>query len=74
MFDCPECGKDLRRRGQWRFRSRAFCAELTCRRCKEDYNAREQISLKYEGLEVRKKLNEKKPPEEQPQTATVAEG
>ena len=74
VFDCPECGKELRRRGQWRFRSRAFCAELTCRRCKKDYNARVQFRLKYEGLEVRKKLNEKKPPEEQPQTATVAEG
>lgn len=73
-FDCPECGRELRRRGQWRFRSRAFCAELICRRCKKDYNARVQFRLKYEGLEVRKKLNEKKSPEEQPQTVTVAEG
>lgn len=73
-FDCPECGRELRRRGQWRFRSRAFCAELTCRRCKKDYNARVQFRLKYEGLEVRKRLNEKKPSEEQPQTAAVAEG
>lgn len=73
-FDCPECGRELRRRGQWRFRSRAFCAEFTCRRCKKDYNARVQFRLKYEGLEVRKRLNEKKPSEEQPQTAAVAEG
>ena len=58
-FDCPECGRELRRRGQWRFRSRAFCADLSCRRCKKDYNARVQFRLKYEGLEVRKKLNEK---------------
>ena len=73
-FDCPECGRDLRRRGQWRFRSRAFCAEFTCRRCKKDYNGRVQFRLKYEGLEVRKKLNEKKPPEEQPQPVVMAEG
>ncbi len=73
-FDCPVCGQGLRRRGQWRFRSRAFCAELSCRRCKKDYNGRVQFRLKYEGLEVRKKLNEKKPPEEQPQTVTAVEG
>lgn len=72
VFGCPECGRELRRCGQWRFRSRAFCAELTCRRCKKDYNARVQFRLKYEGLEVRKKLNEKKPPEEQPQNMVAA--
>lgn len=73
-FDCPVCGRDLRRRGQWRFRSRAFCAEFTCRACKKDYNGRVQFRLKYEGLEVRKKLNEKKPPEVQPQPVVMAEG
>ncbi len=63
-FDCPACGRDLRRRGQWRFRSRAFCAEFVCRRCKKEFNGRVQFRLKYEGLEVRKKLNEKQPPQE----------
>lgn len=72
-FDCPECGRDLRRRGQWRFRSRAFCAEFTCRRCKKDYNGRVQFRLKYEGLEVRKKLNEKKPKEETEQPVVTAQ-
>ena len=72
-FDCPECGQSMRRRGQWRFRSRAFCAEFSCRRCQKDYNGRVQFRLKYEGLEVRKKLNEKKS-QEQPQAeeATVS--
>ncbi len=73
-FNCPECGQGMRRRGQWRFRSRAFCAEFSCRRCKKEYNGRVQFRLKYEGLEVRKKLNEKKAPEEQPQLAEVVEG
>ena len=72
-FDCPECGRDLRRRGQWRFRSRAFCAEFTCRRCKKDYNGRVQFRLKYEGMEVRKKLNEKKPKEETEQPVVAAQ-
>ena len=72
-FDCPECGRDLRRRGQWRFRARAFCAEFTCRRCKKDYNGRVQFRLKYEGMEVRKKLNEKKPKEETEQPVVAAQ-
>ncbi len=72
QFSCPECGRDMRRRGQWRFRSRAFCAEFACRRCKKEYNGRVQFRLKYEGLEVRKKLNEKKPPEQQPAVEAVA--
>ncbi len=70
-FSCPDCGRDMRRRGQWRFRSRAFCAEFSCRRCKKDYNARVQFRLKYEGLEVRKKLNEKKPPQPEPAAEAV---
>ena len=74
VFACPECGNDLRRRGSWRFRSRAFCAEFACRRCQKEYNGRVQYRLKYEGVEVRKKLNEKKPPEPQPQEAVAVEG
>lgn len=73
-FACPECGRDLRRQGGWRFRSRAFCAEFTCRKCKKEYTGRVQYRLKYEGVEVRKKLNEKRPPEEQPQQAVTVEG
>ena len=73
VFDCPRCGRDLRRRGGWRFRSRAFCAEFFCRKCKKEYNGRVQYRLKYEGVEVRKRLNEKKPPEEQPKQTVAAE-
>ncbi len=62
VFNCPLCGKNLRRKGQWRFRSRAFCAELICRRCDKSFNGRVQYRLKYEGVEVKKALNEKKSP------------
>lgn len=61
-FDCPECGRSMRRSGQWRFRSRAFCADFTCRRCDKKYHGRVQFRLKYEGVEVRKKLTECVPP------------
>lgn len=64
-FSCPECGRELKRKGEWRFRSRAFCAELFCRGCKKDYRARVQLRLKYEGLECRRRLTEKLAAEEE---------
>ena len=57
-FNCPDCGQNMKRKGTWRFRSRAFCAEFSCRRCAKKYNGRVQYKLKYEGVEVKKKLNE----------------
>ena len=48
----------MKRKGTWRFRSRAFCAEFSCRRCEKKYTGRVQFKLKYEGVEVKKKLNE----------------
>ncbi len=63
-FTCPECGRDMRRNGQWRFYHRAFCAEFACRPCGKEYRARVQYRIKYEGPEVRRKLSEKLP--EQP--------
>lgn len=57
-FNCPDCGQNMKRRGNWRFRSRAFCAEFSCRRCNKKYTGRVQYKLKYEGVEVKKKLIE----------------
>lgn len=72
-FNCPECGQNMKRKGSWRFRSRAFCAEFTCRRCEKKYVGRVQYKLKYEGVEVKKKLNEILPKTEEsaPDTTTV---
>ena len=73
-FNCPECGQNMKRKGSWRFRSRAFCAEFACRRCEKKYNGRVQYKLKYEGVEVKKKLNEILPKIEEPadEAETVA--
>ena len=68
-FNCPECGQNMKRKGSWRFRSRAFCAEFSCRRCEKKYTGRVQYKLKYEGVEVKKKLNEILPKTEE-STAT----
>lgn len=57
-FNCPDCGQNMKRKGTWRFRSRAFCAEFSCRRCQKKYTGRVQYKLKYEGVEVKKKLVE----------------
>ena len=57
-FNCPVCGQNMKRKGNWRFRSRAFCAEFVCRRCDKKYSGRVQYKLKYEGVEIKKKLVE----------------
>ena len=57
-FDCPHCSKNMKRKGTWRFRNRAFCAEFSCRCTDVRYSGRVQFKLKYEGVEVRKKLVE----------------
>lgn len=57
-FDCPHCGKNMKRKATWRFRNRAFCAEFSCRCTDVRYAGRVQFKLKYEGVEVRKKLVE----------------
>lgn len=64
-FDCPNCGMNMKRKGSWRFRNRAFCAEFSCRCSEARYTGRVQYKLKYEGVEVRKKLSEIRPAEPQ---------
>ncbi|MBE6806546.1 MAG: exonuclease domain-containing protein [Ruminococcaceae bacterium] len=70
-FNCPDCGQNMKRKGSWRFRSRAFCAEFSCRRCQKKYTGRVQYKLKYEGVEIKKKLNEILPKTEEPAAETV---
>ncbi|MBQ1950462.1 MAG: exonuclease domain-containing protein [Clostridia bacterium] len=71
-FRCPECGRNLRRAGNWRFRSRAFCADFVCKACDKKYHGRIQCRLKYEGVEMRKRLEEVVPkPAEEQETAAL---
>jgi inhibitor of KinA sporulation pathway (predicted exonuclease)/transposase-like protein len=55
-FKCEECGRQMKRVGQWRFRNRAFSAEFICRSCNRKYSARVQVKLKYDGAETSRKL------------------
>lgn len=71
-FRCPECSRNLRRAGNWRFRSRAFCADFVCKACDKKYHGRIQCRLKYEGVEMRKRLEEVVPkPAEEQETAAL---
>lgn len=65
-FRCEDCNRPLRRMGEWRFRSRAFCADFHCRGCGKKYTARVQVKLKYDGPVTRRRLTLKpeEPPEE----------
>ncbi len=58
-FKCEHCGRGMRRKGEWRFRNRSFFADFACRGCGRNYTARVQCRLKYEGLEVKRRLTEK---------------
>lgn len=71
-FSCPECERELKRKEPWRFRNRAFCADFICKACRKEYRGRVQFRQKYEGVECRKKLTEKLPPEEQPAAVSAA--
>lgn len=69
QFYCEECGRALKRVSDWRFRSRAFCAEFQCRRCDKAYIGKVQVKLKYDGPVTRRRLVAKKSDEQPAETA-----
>ncbi len=62
-FECPVCGRNLKRKSEFSFRNRGFCADFICNRCDQLYVGRTQFKQTYDGLEVKRRLVEKKPPE-----------
>lgn len=73
-FACADCGRNLKRTGDWKFRNRAFFADFHCGNCQKDYTGRVQFKLKYEGIEIKKRLAERVKPEAAPESEeTVAE-
>ncbi len=63
-FACEHCGKNLHRKTKWGFRGKQFIAEFVCRSCKKTFTARVQYKQTFDGLEVKRRLREKLPPEE----------
>ena len=74
QFHCPSCNRNMRRTGEWRFRSRAFCADFLCRGCGKTYSGRVQFKLKYDGVEIKRRLAEQIPPEEKTAEGENADG
>lgn len=62
-FSCEICGKPLRFEGKWKHHNRALAALGQCDACGKKFNARVQIKVKYDGVDVKRKLVEKKPKE-----------
>lgn len=57
--NCPECGGNLRRKGNFFAKSRAICAEYECKPCGISYIVKDQFRLTYDGL-VHKVINTEK--------------
>ena len=66
-FVCPDCGRRLRHKTPWAFGGHAFCADLICGSCQKEYRGRVQFKKKYDSVDVKRKLVEKKPPEDEKQ-------
>ena len=47
QFHCEDCGRNLKRVGDWKFRNRAFHADFVCRSCGREYTGRAQFKLRY---------------------------
>ena len=62
-FFCEICGKSLRFDGKWKHQNRALTALGQCDACNKKFTARVQIKVKYDGVDVKRKLVEKKPKE-----------
>lgn len=74
QFRCPFCNRSMRRAGEWRFRSRAFCAEFLCRGCGRTFIGRAQFKLKFDGVEIKRRLVERVQPDKEGKTADEGEG
>lgn len=61
-FECPECKRELKPKGKWRYSCRMLCAEMNCR-CGKKYTARVQIKELYDRVSVRRRLCEELPKE-----------
>lgn len=60
LFTCPFCRTALKVDGHWRGHNRALCAGAVCDVCDKKFTARVQIKQKFDAVEVKRKLVEKK--------------
>ena len=62
-FECPACGAEAKRNGEWEFKNKSYRADFRCPCCGGEFKGRIQFKLKYEGVVVKKTTDRK---EEEP--------
>lgn len=65
-FDCPDCRTPLKGREDWSTHNKQFFRRFVCRTCGKKYKARVQFKLRYEGVQVKRNLQEDLPKAEAP--------
>ena len=53
-FECPACGAEAKRNGEWEFKNKSYRADFRCPCCGGEFKGRIQFKLKYEGVVVKK--------------------
>lgn len=56
VFQCPSCGKRIRRMSKWALKNKQFTARFTCGDCGGQFLGRIQYKLKYDGMQTKKHI------------------
>ena len=64
QFICPTCNNPAKRVTPWVVKNRQFRANFRCKECKTEFSGRIAFRLKYEGLQINKRIVKLLPPEE----------
>ena len=64
QFSCPECGGELHQEKAWEIHNRHFFTHFTCPQCQKTFQARVQYKQRYDGVQVRRRIAEKRPESE----------
>lgn len=63
-FVCADCGRQAGRVSKWKVKNKNFVAEFKCKNCGKSFAGRVSFKKKYDSVQVKKKIIEKKPEEE----------
>ncbi len=69
-FRCPKCGGALDANEDWSVHNKQFYRNFFCTGCSRQFRARVQFKQKFDGVQVRRSLNEKRPKPKTPPVET----
>lgn len=58
-FCCKNCSREIKQISKWRVHNKSFTADFYCSSCKIKFSGRVSFKKKYDGIIIKKKLNEK---------------